>query len=227
VLCSQYAPSSSKTPYNLVLPDDPPEYEALLKGTICGASAVPVGKEFYIGSTAVGTQQEAIDRVLAEISRRDRGVGEGRNVLISTCRVSPPDIGYFSPVISSEMFASIDYRRLTSTISPSTLRDQDWRIGTPIVPVLYYAVYPGAFSEVGKSTFLFISVILDLTTLQTRRRWLPTYSPSYLFVSGHRKQLFHAAQRDCYIRYPAILVWDTTRRKGEEEKGRWEEFAEA
>jgi hypothetical protein len=80
--------SSGSSNADISRQSDPPEYTQLLTQTICGVSNAPTPGSVRIGKGTVGSQQECIDRILMEITRRDRGVGEARNVLLSTHRVS-------------------------------------------------------------------------------------------------------------------------------------------
>jgi hypothetical protein len=70
----------------LFLPSDPPEYGCLIRETICAVSAPPKGTARAPG-IVMGSQQEAIDRALAEIARKDTGVGQRRNILLTSTRV--------------------------------------------------------------------------------------------------------------------------------------------
>lgn len=116
----------------LVRPGDPVEYESLLSGCLVAArdesvniSRPDTGKE-NAGPTSKGSQQEAIDRVLEEVSRRDKN-----NVLLFGSKVSLSNPGL-------SMGIKADQGRICSLLMPflSILPDRHLRIVMRIVQVL-------------------------------------------------------------------------------------------
>lgn len=72
----------------LVCEGDAPEYQDLLKNTICAFPDGTLSRPSVNPNDIYGTQQDLIDRILLELRRCSRTRREGKNVLLAGDRVS-------------------------------------------------------------------------------------------------------------------------------------------